>query len=73
MLRMKSKTARVSSVKPYEPNAVIKNHIEFILMERKPGGYRSRDVATKILSLISGENHKKWFQQIWGGVTGASR
>jgi len=26
--------------KPYEPNAVIKNDIEFILMERKPGGYR---------------------------------
>ena len=27
--------------KPYEPNAVIKNDIEFILMLRKPGGYRS--------------------------------
>ena len=25
--------------KPYEPNSVIKNDIEFILMERKPGGY----------------------------------
>ena len=24
--------------KPYEPNSVIKNDIEFILMERKPGG-----------------------------------
>lgn len=58
--------------KPYEPNAVIKNDIEFILMERKPGGYRAPDLPTKILSLISAENHKKWFQQIWGGVTGAS-
>jgi modification methylase len=58
--------------KPYEPNAVIKNDIEFILMERKPGGYRSPDVPTKILSLISAENHKKWFQQIWTGLTGAS-
>lgn len=58
--------------KPYEPNAVIKNDIEFILMERKPGGYRAPDVSTKILSLISAENHKKWFQQIWTGVTGAS-
>ena len=27
--------------KPYEPNAVIKNDIEFILMQRKPGGYRT--------------------------------
>jgi modification methylase len=58
--------------KPYEPNAVIKNDIEFVLMQRKPGGYRAPDISTKILSLISAENHKKWFQQIWGGVTGAS-
>jgi DNA modification methylase len=58
--------------KPYEPNAVIKNDIEFILMERKPGGYRSPDIPTKILSLISAENHKIWFQQIWTGITGAS-
>ncbi len=58
--------------KPYEPNAVIKNDIEFILMERKPGGYRTPDIPTKILSIISSENHKKWFQQIWSGLTGAS-
>lgn len=58
--------------KPYEPNAVIKNDIEFILMERKPGGYRSPSVATRVLSVISVENHQKWFQQIWAGLTGAS-
>ena len=58
--------------KPYEPNAVIKNDIEFILMERKPGGYRSPSVATRVLSVISDENHKAWFQQIWTGLTGAS-
>jgi DNA modification methylase len=58
--------------KPYEPNGVIKNDIEFILMQRKPGGYRAPDLPTKILSLISSENHRIWFQQIWGGVTGAS-
>lgn len=58
--------------KPYEPNAVIKNDIEFILMERKPGGYRSPSVATRILSVIPAERHKVWFQQIWTGVTGAS-
>jgi DNA modification methylase len=58
--------------KPYEPNSVIKNDIEFILMERKPGGYRAPDVPTRILSVISGENHKQWFQQIWSGLTGAS-
>lgn len=58
--------------KPYEPNSVIKNDIEFILMERKPGGYRSPSVATRILSVIPAERHKVWFQQIWTGVTGAS-
>ncbi len=58
--------------KPYEPNAVIKNDIEFILMQRKPGGYRSPSVATRILSVIGDANHKEWFQQIWTGLTGAS-
>ena len=58
--------------KPYEPNAVIKNDIEFIVMQRKPGGYRRPDIATRVLSVISSENHKKWFRQIWTGLTGAS-
>ncbi len=52
--------------KPYEPNSVIKNDIEFLLMERKPGGYRTPDVPTRILSVISAEKHKIWFQQISG-------
>lgn len=58
--------------KPYEPNAVIKNDIEYILMERKPGGYRNPSVAARVLSVISAENHQTWFQQIWNGLTGAS-
>ncbi len=58
--------------KPYEPNSVIKNDIEFILMQRKSGGYRSPTIGTRILSLISDEDHKLWFQQIWTGLTGAS-
>ncbi|MCB2261607.1 MAG: site-specific DNA-methyltransferase, partial [Candidatus Thiosymbion ectosymbiont of Robbea hypermnestra] len=58
--------------KPYEPNGVIKNDIEYILMERKPGGYRKPSIATRVLSILSNENHKQWFQSIWSGVTGAS-
>ena len=58
--------------KPYEPNAVIKNDIEFILMQRKPGGYRQPTSAARILSVISGEDYQSWFQQIWTGLTGAS-
>ncbi|MCH7721654.1 MAG: site-specific DNA-methyltransferase [Planctomycetes bacterium] len=58
--------------KPYEPNAVIKNDIEFILMQRKPGSYRKPAAATRIMSVIPEERQRKWFQQIWTGVTGAS-
>lgn len=58
--------------KPYEPNGIIKNDIEFILMERKSGGYRNPSMATRILSVIPAERHKVWFQQVWTGVTGAS-
>lgn len=58
--------------KPYEPNAVIKNDTEFILMQRKPGGYRAPTPAVRVLSVISADDHRKWFQQVWTGVTGAS-
>jgi DNA modification methylase len=51
--------------KPYEPNAIIKNDIEYILMQRKPGAYRNPTQAMRILSIISEENHRAWFQQIW--------
>lgn len=58
--------------KPYEPNSVIKNDIEFILMERKAGGYRKPSAEARLLSVIPDACHKEWFQQIWTGVTGAS-
>jgi modification methylase len=58
--------------KPYEPNAVIKNDIEYILMERRPGGYRKPSLAKRILSVISETNHREWFQQIWTSLPGAS-
>ncbi|MBI4960175.1 MAG: site-specific DNA-methyltransferase, partial [Desulfovibrio sp.] len=51
--------------KPYEPNAIIKNDVEYILMQRKPGAYRSPTPAMRVLSLISEENHRNWFQQVW--------
>ena len=38
--------------KPYEPNAIIKNDIEYILFQRKPGGYRSPSLAMRLLSVI---------------------
>lgn len=41
-------------------------------MQRKPGGYRRPTVSERLLSLVSQENHRKWFQQIWSGLTGVS-
>lgn len=58
--------------KPYEPNGVIKNDIEYVLMQRKPGGYRSPSREERLLSIISAEDHPVWFRQIWSDITGAS-
>jgi site-specific DNA-methyltransferase (adenine-specific) len=57
--------------KPYEPNAIIKNDIEFILMQRKPGGYRKPTEEQRRLSMIAKDKFDKWFQQFWT-ITGAS-
>ncbi len=57
--------------KPYEPNSIVKNDIEYILFQRKPGGYRKPSLETRILSVISTTQHQQWFQQIWtlGGAS----
>ena len=57
--------------KPYEPNAIIKNDIEFILMQRKPGGYRQPSSQQRKESMIGKKEFDDWFQQIWY-ITGAS-
>jgi modification methylase len=57
--------------KPYEPNAIVKNDIEFILMQRKPGGYRKPTIEQREESRIGKEDFDRWFQQIWN-ITGAS-
>jgi DNA modification methylase len=57
--------------KPYEPNAIIKNDMEFILMQRKPGGYRKPTDEQRKLSKIEKNDFDSWFQQIWN-ITGAS-
>ncbi len=58
--------------KPYEPNAVIKNDIEFILMQRKPGGYRQPTLPARTLSLLSEARFRESFRQIWSDIGGAS-
>ena len=57
--------------KPYEPNAIIKNDIEFILMQHKPGGYRKPTEEQRRRSMIDKADFQKWFRQFWN-ITGAS-
>jgi site-specific DNA-methyltransferase (adenine-specific) len=57
--------------KPYEPNAIIKNDIEFILMQRKPGGYRRPSKEQRDKSRISKNEYDSWFRQFWT-IPGAS-
>ncbi len=51
--------------KPYQPNAIIKNDLEYILMERKPGGYRKPTEQQKQESAIDKADFQQWFSQIW--------
>ena len=59
--------------KPYEPNSIIKNDVEYILMFRKPGGYRAPTNEQRVLSLIEKEYHSRWFRAIWNDVAGSTR
>ena len=51
--------------KPFEPNAIIKNDIEYILMQRKPGGYRRPSDRQRTESKLTKEEYGEWFRQIW--------
>jgi DNA modification methylase len=52
-------------------NAIIKNDMEFILMQRKPGGYRKPTQEQRKLSKIDKKDFNSWFRQIWN-IPGAS-
>lgn len=59
--------------KPYEPNGIIKNDVEYILFLRKPGGYRQPSKAQRALSLLDPEEHRKWYRSVWTDINGESR
>jgi site-specific DNA-methyltransferase (adenine-specific) len=58
--------------KPYEPNAIIKNDVEYVLMLRKPGGYRQPTDSQRERSKLSKAEHARWFRSFWTDVTGES-
>ena len=50
---------------PYLPNGIIKNEVEYILMLRKPGGYRKLTPSQKESSLIPKDEYHEMFAQVW--------
>jgi site-specific DNA-methyltransferase (adenine-specific) len=58
--------------KPYQPGAIIKNDIEYILFLRKGGEYRSVPMIQKALSMLTRDEMKNWQRSIWTGLRGAS-
>ena len=58
--------------KPYQPGAVIKNDIEYILFMRKGGKYRTPSPEQKALSMLTKNEMQQWWRSIWTDVPGAS-
>ncbi|WP_018110923.1 DNA-methyltransferase [Thermus igniterrae] len=58
--------------RPYQPGAIIKTEVEYILMQRKPGGYRKPTPAQQEASRIPKELFGRWFRQIWDDIPGES-
>jgi site-specific DNA-methyltransferase (adenine-specific) len=58
--------------KPYQPGAVIKNDIEYILFMRKGGSYRSPTPMQKALSMLTKEEMQAWWKAMWTDIKGAS-
>lgn len=57
---------------PYEPNAIIKNEVEYLLMLRKPGGYRTSTAQQRCLSKLTKTEHATWFRFFWTDIPGPS-
>ncbi len=58
--------------KPYQPGAVVKNDVEYILFLRKGGEYRSPTPLQKALSMLTKEEMQGWLRSPWTDVPGAS-
>lgn len=58
--------------KPYQPGAVVKNDVEYILFFRKGGRYRSPAPLQKALSMLTREEMQTWCRTVWADIPGAS-
>jgi site-specific DNA-methyltransferase (adenine-specific) len=58
--------------KPYQPGAIIKNDVEYILFLRKGGQYRSANPMQKALSMLNREEMQLWQRSVWMDIRGTS-
>jgi modification methylase len=58
--------------KPYQPGAIIKNDVEYILFLRKGGEYRSPSSIQKALSMLTKDEMKSWLRSAWVDIKGES-
>lgn len=58
--------------KPYQPGAVVKNDIEYVLFMRKGGEYRKTEPVQKALSMLTKPEMQAWWRSIWTDIRGAS-
>jgi site-specific DNA-methyltransferase (adenine-specific) len=58
--------------KPYQPGAVIKNDIEYVLFLRKGGEYRSPSPLQRALSMLNREEMQGWMRSTWTDIPGKS-
>ncbi len=58
--------------KPYQPGAIIKNDIEYIVFLRKGGVYRSATPIQKALSMLTKAEVQASLRSIWSDIQGTS-
>ena len=58
--------------KPYQPGAIVKNDVEYILFLRKGGNYRKVTNLQKALSMLTKEEMQGWWRSVWTDIRGAS-
>jgi site-specific DNA-methyltransferase (adenine-specific) len=58
--------------KPYQPGAIIKNDVEYILFLRKGGQYRSPSTVQRALSMLTREEMQSWTRSSWVDIKGES-
>jgi len=58
--------------KPYQPGAIVKNDVEYILFLRKGGEYRSPSPIQRALSMLTKEEMQGWMRSSWTDIKGES-